>query len=102
MRAARMHTANSIENMYSAVLDEMVQNVTYRHKFVGHTDKRGLEHNVYSSIPTDRKELTKEIRKITEEEMIPHILSLAEQSKWTQWDDVIDLDLLNGKKDYMA
>ena len=25
--------------------------------------------------------------------MIPHILNLAEQRKWTQWDDVIDLDI---------
>ena len=79
----------------------MVQRVTYRHKFVGQTDKRGSGHNVYSNISTDRKELTKEVSKITEEEMIPHILSLAEHSKWTQWDEVIDL-YLKWKKCYMA
>ena len=28
-----------------------------------------------------------------EEDMIPPILSLAEQSKWTKWDEVINLDL---------
>ena len=60
---------------------------------MGQTDKRGLGHNVYSNVPTSRKELTQEIKKITEEEMIPHILSLSQQSKWTQWDQVIDLDL---------
>ena len=30
---------------------------------------------------------------INEEAMIPHILSLADQSRWTKWDEVIELDL---------
>ena len=30
---------------------------------------------------------------MADEEMIPHILNLALQSKWMQWDNVIELDL---------
>ena len=74
-------------------LEDAVQRVTYRHMFKGQRDKRGLGHNVYIDNPVERKELTAEVTTMGEEEMIPHILSLAEQSKWTLWDNIIDLDM---------
>ncbi|MCP4489606.1 MAG: hypothetical protein GY820_20160, partial [Gammaproteobacteria bacterium] len=77
----------------SVILDDVVQRVTYRHKFKGQNDRRGLGHNIYQHTPLERKDLTSEVKTISEEDMIPHILSLAEQSKWTKWDKVIDLDL---------
>ena len=75
------------------VLDEAVQRASYKHNFKGQTDRRGLGHGVYCGKPPGRKEISQEVSKMTEEEKIPHILSLAQQSKWLEWDNLINLDM---------
>ena len=75
------------------VLDDAVQRVTYKHAFQGQSDRRGLGHGIFRDKSPGRKEIAQEVCKMTEEQMIPHILSLAEQSKWLEWDNVINLDM---------
>ena len=67
--------------------------MSYRHNFKSQSDRRGLGHKIYINSPVDRKELTGEVTSMVNEEMIPHILSLADQSKWSKWDEVIELDM---------
>ena len=77
----------------SVFLDEVFQRVTYRHNFKGQFDRKDLGHDTYRDRPMERKELTQEVTALSDEELIHHILSLADQSKWTKWDEVINLDL---------
>ena len=74
----------------SKVLEEVVHRVSYIHKFKGQADRIGLGHKLYNDMLVERKELTQEVRIMSDEEMI---LSLADQSKWNNWDELIELHL---------
>ena len=52
-----------------------------------------LGHGKFVSYEVSRRHIAAEINNMAQEQMIPHILSLAKQSKWTDWDHTIDLDL---------
>ena len=74
-------------------LDVAIQRVTHKTMFKSQNDRAGLGHGRFVSKPTMRKNLTAEVRDMIDEERLPHILSLIKQSKWLEWDQVIDLDL---------
>ena len=74
-------------------LDIAIQRVTHKSMFKSQKDRAGLGHDRFVSKPTMRKDLTAEVRDMIDEERLPHILSLIKQSKWLEWDQVIDLDL---------
>ena len=75
------------------MLDDAMQQVNHNHMFKSQSDRRGLGHKVYDETVPCRKDISKEVERMCDEQMIPHILSLAQQSKWLDWDKVIDLDL---------
>ena len=74
-------------------LDEAIQRVTHKSMFKSQVDRKGLGHGRFVNTVLMRKDLTAEVNEIVEEEMLPRILSLIKQSKWLEWDHVIDLDL---------
>ena len=61
--------------------------------FKSQSDRKGLGHLNYIQKPLSRKDVALEVGQIIEEDRTPHILSLSLQSKWTEWDKLIDLDL---------
>ena len=77
----------------AAKMDEAVQRATHACMFKGQNNRQGLGHGTYRHYEVSRKHIAAEINNMAQEQMIPHILSLAIQSKWKEWDNVIDLDL---------
>ena len=55
--------------------------------------KQGLGAGIHMKKPITKKNILNVVTLMTNEERIPHILSLAVQGNWVKWDNVIDLDL---------
>ena len=60
--------------------------------FKSQGDRRGLGHGRFVVTEKSRKDLTEEVGVMMNEERIPHILSLAQQSKWLEWDRIVELE----------
>ena len=75
-----------------------VNEIEFKMKFMQNTrtvkDKKGLRvRQQKEKIKLDKKEIIKTVRKMTDDERLAKILQLAKQSKWTKWEDLINVDI---------
>ena len=72
-----------------------VEDIEFRKKFMSNIraggDRRGLDKAV--KINLNKKTVIKRAKELTDEEKIGKILQLSVQSKWYEWDELINLDL---------
>ena len=81
----------------AALLEKVVEIITFEKKFAGQTSKLGLgfvkKKQLKDPLAQQRKDITQRLRKLDEEERLLKVYDLAKQGKWTSWDEVMELDL---------
>ena len=84
---------NTPKRIKTAVNDLEFQK-TFCHITRTNKDKRGIgAEKSTDKVRVNKKSIVKRVKELSEEEKIAKVMSLAMQSNWTKWDELINMDL---------